>query len=166
MTGFKTLLASAVLAGIASSHPQPQVGKRQATTVPYGVAITSCTVPGTVALTFDDGPYIYTEGLLDTLEAAGHRVTFFQNGLNWDSIYNYNSTLQRMIAGNHQVCSHTWSHADLTTLSTAEATLEMTELEVAFQAIIGMIPTYMRPVSTFEQCLLINLMVEIAIYLL
>ncbi len=36
--------------------------------VPFGTIIESCTVPGTVALTFDDGPYIYTSQNLDTLK--------------------------------------------------------------------------------------------------
>lgn len=43
--------------------PRPHVGD-----VPYGQAIFHCTQPGTVALTFDDGPWKYTEELLDVLE--------------------------------------------------------------------------------------------------
>jgi len=115
-------------------------------TVPAdGKIWTSCVTPGTIALTFDDGPYIYTQSIVDQLTAAGHKATFFQNGQNWDSIYNYNSTLQSMIAGGHQIGSHTWSHADLTTLTADQIEAEMTELEVAHQAIIGKVPTYMRP---------------------
>src|ERR1700755_44779 len=142
MKGLKTFVTSSLLAGAVSAHPQHS--KR---TLPYGVVIYSCTVPNTVALTFDDGPYVYTETLLNALEAGGHRATFFQNGQNYDSIYNYNSTLKRMISGNHQIGSHTWSHADLTTLSDAGIADEMGKLEVAFTNIIGKIPTYMRPVS-------------------
>jgi hypothetical protein len=36
-----------------STIARPKVGN-----VPYGVAITQCTVPGKVALTYDDGPYL------------------------------------------------------------------------------------------------------------
>lgn len=43
--------------------PRPHVGD-----VPYGQAIFNCKKPGTVALTFDDGPWKYTEQLLDVLE--------------------------------------------------------------------------------------------------
>lgn len=43
--------------------PRDHVGS-----VPYGEAIYHCTKPGTVALTFDDGPWDYTERLLDILE--------------------------------------------------------------------------------------------------
>ena len=45
--------------------------------------IYQCSVPGTVAVTFDDGPYIYTQAILDMLNAAGMKVTFFENGNNW-----------------------------------------------------------------------------------
>jgi hypothetical protein len=42
--------------------PRPKLGN-----VPYGRGIYTCTVRGTVALTFDDGPWTYTEHLLDML---------------------------------------------------------------------------------------------------
>jgi peptidoglycan/xylan/chitin deacetylase (PgdA/CDA1 family) len=38
--------------------------------VPYGKAIYHCKVPGTVALTFDDGPWEYTEELLNLLDVS------------------------------------------------------------------------------------------------
>lgn len=74
----------------------------------YGTIMYSC-VGGAnkVALTFDDGPYIYTSGILDKLKAANMRATFFINGDNYDSIYNYNSTVRRYIADGHQIGSHT-----------------------------------------------------------
>lgn len=43
--------------------PRDHVGS-----VPYGEGIYHCSKPGTVALTFDDGPWEYTEELLDILE--------------------------------------------------------------------------------------------------
>jgi peptidoglycan/xylan/chitin deacetylase (PgdA/CDA1 family) len=141
MRAVQGAVLTAGLAGLASAHVK---GKRG--TIPYdGTIWTACTTPGVVALTFDDGPYIYTQEIVDQLTAAGQRATFFQNGQNWDSIYNYNSTLQSMIAGGHQIASHTWDHADLATLDAAGITSEMTQLETAHQAIIGMSPNYMRP---------------------
>jgi peptidoglycan/xylan/chitin deacetylase (PgdA/CDA1 family) len=95
-------LTAAALFGLVAAHPSS--GKRS---LPVGQVIYSCTVPGTVALTFDDGPYDYTIDLLNELEAAGHRVTFFQNGQNYGYIYDYATTLQRQIAGGHQIGSHT-----------------------------------------------------------
>jgi peptidoglycan/xylan/chitin deacetylase (PgdA/CDA1 family) len=141
MRAVQGAVLTAGLASLASAHVK---GKR-GTIVPDGTIWTACTTPGVVALTFDDGPYIYTQEIVDQLTAAGQRATFFQNGQNWDSIYNYNSTLQSMIAGGHQIASHTWDHADLATLTAAEITSEMTQLEAAHMAIIGKSPNYMRP---------------------
>lgn len=45
--------------------------------------ITTCTVPGTIALTFDDGPYEYTWALAESLKKQGVTATFFMNGKNW-----------------------------------------------------------------------------------
>jgi len=141
MRAVQGAVLTASLASLASAHVK---GKRGS--IPYdGTIWTACTTPGVVALTFDDGPYIYTQSIVDQLTAAGQRATFFQNGQNWDSIYNYNSTLQSMISGGHQIASHTWDHADLATLSAAAITSEMTQLEAAHMAIIGKSPNYMRP---------------------
>lgn len=38
--------------------------------VPYGQAIYHCEHYGDIALTFDDGPYIYTEDLLNKLKVC------------------------------------------------------------------------------------------------
>jgi len=135
---YKSVVAAGLLSALASASPVLE--KR----VPVGQIITSCSVPNTFAIAFDDGPYIYTTNVLDQIEAAGMRATFFVNGQNYDSIYNYASDISRM-AANHQVASHTWDHADLTTLSSDGVTSEMTQLEAAFLDIIGKFPTYMRP---------------------
>lgn len=56
-----------------SSVSRPVLGS-----VPYdGTDVRNCTVPGTVALTFDDGSHLYTADLLATLKAANVPDTFF-----------------------------------------------------------------------------------------
>lgn len=68
-----------------ASIARPKLGS-----VPYGGnqnlgggAIQDCTVDGVYALTFDDGPYIYTEDLLNLLDTYnGSRVTFMVTGNN------------------------------------------------------------------------------------
>ena len=106
MASFKALAASLLLA-LAAASPLQSLSKRQSA-VPFGTVITSCTVPGTVALTFDDGPYIYTEELLNLLASNGVKATFFLNGQNYANIYDYSSTVQRMVNEGHQVGSHTY----------------------------------------------------------
>lgn len=129
--------------------PPPTTGRPRLGSVPYGVILNACTVPGTVALTFDDGPYIYTQTLLNTLNAEGVKATFFVNGANWGppitSDANAQQVLRNAYNGGHQIASHTWSHANLDTLSEDGIRAQMNQLESALLGIIGRYPTYMRP---------------------
>ena len=61
----------------------------------------------TVALTFDDGPGPATPQVLDVLQRAGVRATFFVVGQ--DAAANP-EMLQRIVAGGHALGDHTWSH--------------------------------------------------------
>ncbi|KAK0704621.1 hypothetical protein B0H67DRAFT_353798 [Lasiosphaeris hirsuta] len=130
----------------SSSSPQPLLARD----VPYGVIIEHCTVPGVVALTFDDGPFQYTSQVLDTLAQYGAKATFFVNGDNWshgidDSSTPWPATLKRMINEGHQIGSHTWSHVDLTAADSTTRYSQMHQLDVALTNVIGKSPTYMRP---------------------
>jgi len=79
MASLRTLLRCLSVAALVSAHPHHNHEKRG--TVPIdGSIITKCTVKGVVALTFDDGPFAYTQSIVDQLTAAGHKATFFQNG--------------------------------------------------------------------------------------
>ena len=130
-----------------SSVARPQIGS-----VPYGGdGVYSCTVPGTVAITYDDGPYVYTSGVLDQFAAYNAKATFFitgnnigkgpidQAGSQWPGV------IQRMIAEGHQVASHTWSHQDLSAITPQQRKDQMVKNEMAIRNIIGKFPTYMRP---------------------
>ncbi|TFK60306.1 carbohydrate esterase family 4 protein [Pluteus cervinus] len=125
--------------------------------VPLALALTSvaqlaqvisqCTQPNTVALTFDDGPWIYLKDISDTLVAAGAVGTFFFNGNNYDCIYNPDAMDRIKYAYNHghQISSHTWSHLDLTSLTWDQIHDEMWRVEQALQRILGVYPAFMRP---------------------
>jgi peptidoglycan/xylan/chitin deacetylase (PgdA/CDA1 family) len=119
--------------------------------VPYGVDLTSCTVPGKIALTFDDGPCEYTSQVLDVLEANGVHGTFFLVGTNGDagiSSGKYTGVLKRMLANGHQLGSHSWSHADFNTISYDEKLQEILKNEQVFADTLGIVPTYFRPPYT------------------
>ncbi|KAG9320828.1 hypothetical protein KVV02_000621 [Mortierella alpina] len=125
-----------------STPPSPALFKRA---VESGV-ITTCSRPGVVALTFDDGPFEYTNALLDILKNKKVKATFFLNGDNVSKIKNYKAVVNRAYNENHQIASHTWSHADLFNLTSKRQILnEMTQLDDAIKGIIGVRPTYMRP---------------------
>ncbi|KAF9036289.1 carbohydrate esterase family 4 protein [Panaeolus papilionaceus] len=126
------------LAALAAAGP---------TNSPKAQVIRSCTVPGTAALTFDDGPYIFTKEAVDKLDAVGAKGTFFVNGHNWGCIYDeqYAANLKYAYDRGHQIASHTWAHADLSTLSREEINTEMARTEDAIRKITGASVAYTRP---------------------
>jgi peptidoglycan/xylan/chitin deacetylase (PgdA/CDA1 family) len=144
--GFGSCQADAVPAGTnLSGNARPLLGD-----VPYGEDIYDCTVPGVIALTFDDGPGIYTDGMLDVLESYNAVASFMITGINNDKgeidiTPEWIDVINRTYNAGHQICSHTWSHQDLSTLSEAARRNEMYKNEMALVNIIGRWPTYMRP---------------------
>ena len=52
--------------------------------VPYGTRINSCSKANVIALTFDDGPFSYTQALLDLLDQYNAKATFFISRLSRD----------------------------------------------------------------------------------
>ncbi|KAJ3267195.1 hypothetical protein HK104_005965, partial [Borealophlyctis nickersoniae] len=107
--------------------------------------VTRCTVPNTIALTFDDGPWLYTADLLRQIDAHGYKITLFLNGNNHGCIYDYADTIRAAYLNGHQIGAHTWSHPHLPKLTDDGIKLEMTKLESALQKIIAATPRYMRP---------------------
>lgn len=73
-----------------------------------GVVITQCASPGMLALAYDDGPYQYTSDLVDILDAAGAKATFFWTGTLYGCIYNQAAAVKKAYASGHQIASHTW----------------------------------------------------------
>ncbi|KAJ7110718.1 carbohydrate esterase family 4 protein [Mycena crocata] len=133
---FSTLVAASAVLG------HPNVGTR-ATPQVYEACINA----NDLALTFDDGPWIYLRDISDQFTAAGAKATFFHNGNNFDCIYSAAriADIKYAYAAGHMIGSHTWSHADLTELSTAQIQDAMYRMEEAFSRIIGIRPAFMRP---------------------
>ncbi|KAK4163498.1 hypothetical protein QBC43DRAFT_319744 [Cladorrhinum sp. PSN259] len=130
-----------------SGVARPKNGK-----VAYGGAgIYDCKNAGDIALTFDDGPYLYTNDLLDKLKSYGAKATFFITGNNIakghinDPKTPYPAVIKRMHAEGHQVASHTWSHENASQLTNTQFTNQMVWNEIAINSILGFFPTYMRP---------------------
>ncbi|KAJ2959231.1 hypothetical protein NQZ79_g5330 [Umbelopsis isabellina] len=109
------------------------------------IPIYSCSVQNMFAVTFDDGPYKWTQELVTYLNTNKITATFFINGQNYGNIYDYKDFLIAAYQSGHQIAHHTWSHPNISTLTDAQLTLEITELEDAFLDILGVIPTYFRP---------------------
>lgn len=133
--------------GSTSNTPRTQLGS-----VAYGGGgVYVCTEPGTVAITYDDGPYIYTNDVLDQFAERGFKATFFITGINInkgsidDASTPWPAMIRRMIAEGHQVASHTWSHQDLSAITKEQRYDQMIKNEMAIANVIGKFPTYMRP---------------------
>jgi peptidoglycan/xylan/chitin deacetylase (PgdA/CDA1 family) len=99
------------------------------------------------ALTYDDGPGAYTKALLDILDQKGVKATFFVSGSNYQVITAGNNPdlIRRMYNSGHHIGSHSYSHADLTTLSVDGIWYEVNQLSVIFKSIIGVSPVFVRP---------------------
>ncbi|KAF9975496.1 Carbohydrate esterase 4 protein [Actinomortierella ambigua] len=112
---------------------------------PTATIITSCTLPGQVALTYDDGPSVYTQELIDYLNSKNALATFFVNGNNNGRIEDHAAAVRSAYQSGHQIASHTYSHQDLNTLSDDEIGLEMSQLDTQIKNIIGWRPLFVRP---------------------
>ncbi|KAJ7612043.1 hypothetical protein DFH06DRAFT_154042 [Mycena polygramma] len=135
------VLTTLLTASAVWAHPQ-SLGHR-ATPQVYE----SCINANDIALTFDDGPWIYLRSISDKFTAAGAKATFFMNGNNYDCIYNSDriGDVKYAYAAGHMIGSHTWSHADLNDLSTSQIQDGMYRMEEAFSRILGIKPAFMRP---------------------
>jgi len=87
-----------------------------------------------VALTFDDGPSIYTNMILDVLEEHGGRVTFCVLG---NRIQYHPDTLRRAVELGSEVIGHSWDHSDLARLNANAITSQITRTTEAIAEVIG-----------------------------
>ncbi|GJJ69723.1 peptidoglycan-N-acetylglucosamine deacetylase [Entomortierella parvispora] len=135
-----SFLSSSLSSPIPSSQVSTLVKRTPAT------IITACTVPNSFAITFDDGPSIWTHELLDYLAIKNVKVTFFVNGLNYNLITDppIAAVVKRAHDEGHQIGSHTWAHADISAPGVDVAS-QMKMLDDALLKIIGVRPIYMRP---------------------
>ncbi|KAI0399951.1 carbohydrate esterase family 4 protein [Xylaria palmicola] len=136
--------ALALAAGVSAAAVQvPEELLKRAHTV--GTVITKCSQPGVLSLAYDDGPYQYTSSLIDTLDAAGVKGTFFFTGTLYGCIYNQRAAVKKAYDRGHQVASHTWTHPHVGSLSASALQTELSKLEQAFVNIFGRKPAYLRP---------------------
>lgn len=101
-----------------------------------------CGVELCVALTFDDGPSIYTEGLLDILAQHHAHATFFVLG---KSAKVQARTIIRMAQEGHEIGNHSWSHLSMKGLSAEEIRAQVDPTNELVTEITGTAPRYFRP---------------------
>ncbi|KAG0001211.1 hypothetical protein BGZ80_006221, partial [Entomortierella chlamydospora] len=116
--------------------------------------ISICPVAGTWGLTYDDGPMYYypvtaensqwaEPNLYDFLLAHNNqKANLFYIG---SKIEGAPAAAQRGLNDGHVICSHTWSHPSMTTLTNAEVVAEFYYSQRIMKEILGITPKCWRP---------------------
>ena len=102
----------------------------------------NCREVACVALTFDDGPSYYTEGLLDILKEHSVKATFFVLGT---QVRIQSETVQRMFREGHQIGNHTWDHPNLTRMSDDQIREQLQQTDNLIAQVIGESTPFLRP---------------------
>ncbi|HUM82452.1 MAG TPA: polysaccharide deacetylase family protein [Lachnospiraceae bacterium] len=95
-----------------------------------------------IALTFDDGPGIYTNQILDVLEENNAKATFFMIG---EQVSSFSDAVKREHDLGMEQGNHTWDHTTLTHLDAAGIQDEINKTNSVIASVTGANPTLMRP---------------------
>jgi len=95
-----------------------------------------------IAFTFDDGPSIHTERLLDELTERNVLATFFILGT---QVTRHPEIAGRIAQNGHEIGSHSYGHPLFTRLTAAGIREEINRSHAAIYQATGVIPTLMRP---------------------
>jgi peptidoglycan-N-acetylglucosamine deacetylase len=97
---------------------------------------------GSVALTFDDGPSVYTDEIVDILKEYGVGGTFFFIGTN---IKKYPEQVQYAYDQGYSIGSHSQNHVDVGALSYENQLYEINLSRELIEEITGVNPNLFRP---------------------
>ena len=95
-----------------------------------------------IALTFDDGPGLGTERLVETLKSHGARATFFMMG---KRVNTYPDAVRKMVETGCEIANHTTNHLKLTDYAAEGIAAEINSTSEAINQIVGQMPTMVRP---------------------
>jgi cellulose synthase/poly-beta-1,6-N-acetylglucosamine synthase-like glycosyltransferase/peptidoglycan/xylan/chitin deacetylase (PgdA/CDA1 family) len=105
--------------------------------------------PGKVVITFDDGPDPnWTPKILDILKQKGAKATFFMIGVQADK---YSGLAKRIYNEGHTLGNHTFTHPDITNMSTPLFKAELNVTERFFASMLGVRTTLMRPPYAIDE---------------
>jgi len=105
--------------------------------------------PNKVALTFDDGPDPeWTPKILDVLKEKHATATFFLIGIQADK---FSGVAKRIYDEGHTIGNHTFTHPDVSNVSTAYFKMELNLTQRLFGSLIGVRATLMRPPYAIDE---------------
>lgn len=94
-----------------------------------------------VSLTFDDGPSLYTEEILDILSRYNIKATFFVVG---EAASKYPEIIRRIKKENHVIGNHTWNHPSIFDISSSELAVQILKTNEVIKEILNEEPTLFR----------------------
>jgi len=95
-----------------------------------------------IALTFDDGPGVYTDQFLDLFERYGIKVTFCVIG---NLVNSQEEALSRAVSLGHEVIGHSWDHKNLAKLSEEAVGRQITDTFNVIEEVTGTDLKLFRP---------------------
>jgi cellulose synthase/poly-beta-1,6-N-acetylglucosamine synthase-like glycosyltransferase/spore germination protein YaaH/peptidoglycan/xylan/chitin deacetylase (PgdA/CDA1 family) len=102
-----------------------------------------------VALTFDDGPDPeWTPKILDVLKEKHATATFFLIGIQADK---FSGLAKRIYNEGNTIGNHTFTHPDVSNISTAYMKVELNLTERLFASLVGVRSTLMRPPYAIDE---------------
>jgi len=105
--------------------------------------------PNKVALTFDDGPDPeWTPKILDVLKEKQAPATFFLIGIQADK---FSGIVKRIDREGHTIGNHTFTHPDVSNISTSYMKVELNLTERLFSSLLGVRATLMRPPYAIDE---------------
>ncbi|MFZ0760655.1 MAG: glycosyltransferase [Candidatus Sulfotelmatobacter sp.] len=105
--------------------------------------------PNEVALTFDDGPDPeWTPKILDVLKREHAPATFFLIGIQTDK---FSSLAQRIYNEGHTIGNHTFTHPDVSDISSTYMKVELNLTERLFASLMGIRATLLRPPYAIDE---------------
>ncbi|HUN87984.1 MAG TPA: glycosyltransferase [Terriglobales bacterium] len=116
---------------------------------PYVLDMYGAKDPKKVAITFDDGPDPqWTPKILDVLKEKKAPATFFVIGVEGEK---YPAVMQRMYDEGHEIGNHTFTHPDISSISTRYIEMEMNLTEMLFASRLGVKTILFRPPYSIDQ---------------
>jgi peptidoglycan-N-acetylglucosamine deacetylase len=105
--------------------------------------------PNKVVLTFDDGPDPeWTPKILDVLKEKRATATFFLIGIQTDK---FSGIAKRIYDEGNTIGNHTFTHPDVSNISTAYMKIELNLTERLFASLVGVRTTLMRPPYAIDE---------------
>src|SRR5579862_2442608 len=105
--------------------------------------------PNKIALTFDDGPDPeWTPKILDVLKRENAQATFFLIGIQGDK---FSGLVKRIYNEGHTIGNHTFTHPDVSNISSTQMKVELNLTERLFASLVGVRVTLMRPPYAIDE---------------